>query len=60
MKKEREYNYDRIELCRNCHGLGRVMGVKGCPVCEGNGVVKKTVRIAVSIEPFEAGTDFEL
>lgn len=53
MKKEKNYNYDKVELCRNCHGLGRIMGVNKCPVCDGKGLIKKVVAITVSIEPFD-------
>lgn len=53
MAKKKEYNYDRIELCRNCHGLGRMMGVNKCAVCDGKGLIKKVVAITVSIEPFD-------
>lgn len=53
MKKEKNYNYDKVELCRNCHGLGRMMDVNKCPVCDGKGLIKKVVAITVSIEPFD-------
>ncbi|MBQ0128822.1 MAG: hypothetical protein KBT57_03195 [bacterium] len=53
MTKKKEYRYDRIELCRNCHGIGRMMGQTMCPVCDGKGLIKKAVEIAICIEPYD-------
>lgn len=59
-KKERYYERERIEVCRNCQGFGLVL-LDGeflpsttCPVCEGSGRVKKTSKVAITIEPYVA------
>ena len=64
--KTRNYISDRIEICRNCLGVGMVEEEKGglagllrpgfneveCPVCGGSGRVKKTADITITIEPY--------
>lgn len=47
------------EICRNCHGTGKVAVPNGakqiiitCPVCNGRGMVKKTAEGDITIEPF--------
>jgi DnaJ-class molecular chaperone len=60
-KKERTYEKERIEVCRNCHGAGLAPTDDGqvsgkCPVCGGSGRIKKRVNIEITIEPYP-GTD---
>lgn len=59
-KKERTYNKVRIEVCRNCHGVGLIrtegnnygnQGLQQCPICRGSGRVKKTMNVNITIEP---------
>ena len=66
MEKTRQYQFDRIEICRNCGGTGVVekLGLLGhvlpkerteaCPVCEGTGRVRKLVEITVTVESFNS------
>ncbi len=56
-KKERTYDKVRIEVCRNCQGIGMVQPddeprPSKCPVCAGSGRIKKTVNIEITIEPY--------
>lgn len=50
----------RVEICRNCHGLGLTdesslfRREKGrCPVCNGTGRVVKTITLAIEVRPYE-------
>lgn len=57
MEKMREYEFTKIEICRNCGGTGRERSVLGlikgeCPVCDGSGRVRKTTEITVTVRPF--------
>ena len=47
------------EICRNCRGTGKVAFPTGlrnivitCPVCNGQGMVKKTAEGDILIEPY--------
>ena len=58
--KERE----RIELCRNCGGTGLaddagLLTVRKvtCQVCKGSGRIDKTIRVNVTIKPYEPCRD---
>ena len=49
MEKVRQYESNRIEICRNCGGSGKDKSILGllksrCPVCEGSGRVEKTTE----------------
>ena len=51
--KEKEFETTRLEVCRNCHGTGKVYGfleLTTCPVCDGRRVVKKTVKGVLTVE----------
>ncbi|MBQ7210518.1 MAG: molecular chaperone DnaJ [Paludibacteraceae bacterium] len=55
--KVRQFEYNRIDLCRDCHGVGYLPpdedGITPvCPVCSGSGRVKKTTKGTVTIEPY--------
>ena len=57
--KERDYTFERIELCRNCGGTGvadqaGLLTVKkvACTVCQGSGRIDKTIRVNVTIKPY--------
>lgn len=60
MEKERQYEFELIERCRNCHGSGRVVTRKWpfgsrfgvCEVCEGSGRVLKSKHITIMIKPY--------
>ena len=65
-EKVRNYDTERIEVCRNCKGTGvaytepefHPYGKEDdpqpyeCPVCQGSGRVKKTLNIKITIEPY--------
>lgn len=51
------YKVELIDACRNCLGEGKFKDDYQCPVCRGNGRVKITKDITVSIEPFSAETN---
>ena len=58
MSKTRNYKFDKIEICRNCLGMGMVETIlpftaKRCPVCEGSGRVSKTTEITITVNPFK-------
>lgn len=58
MEKVREYEFEKIEVCRNCGGTGRektIMGLlrNACEVCNGSGRVRKTTEIKVTVKPFQ-------
>ena len=58
MEKTREYEFTKVEICRNCGGTGRERSILGilkseCPVCDGSGRVEKTTGITVTIRPFK-------
>lgn len=61
--KETPFQSEKIEICRNCQGVGFVPnGYNGqaqpvCPVCGGSGRVKKTTRGIVTIEPYYDNSD---
>lgn len=66
MKKVRQYNFEALEICRNCGGVGYVKPEQGvlerlldcpdrrvhCPVCEGSGRVKVSRDVTVTVESF--------
>ena len=68
MEKERQYQFDRIEVCRNCGGSGMVHPqVEGnwllrrmqdagrlvaCDVCNGTGRVEKHTEITITVRAF--------
>lgn len=57
MEKVREYEFEKIEVCRNCGGTGKektVMGLlrSACMVCGGSGRVRKTTEIKVTVRSF--------
>lgn len=60
-EKVRNYNKENIEVCRNCKGVGTVYASNldaeeekpyKCPVCDGGGRIKKTLKIEIIIEPY--------
>ena len=68
MEKERQYQFTKIEICRNCGGSGMVHtqvdgnwirrmqcqdGLVTCDVCGGSGRVKKHTAITVTVSPFQ-------
>lgn len=62
--KEREHTSERIELCRNCGGTGLaddagLLTVRKvtCQVCKGSGRIDKTIRVNVTIKPYEPCRD---
>ena len=58
MSKTRNYKFDKIEICRNCLGMGLLDGLftaKQCPVCEGSGRVDKTTEITITVGPHREG-----
>ena len=58
MGKVRKFTSERIEICRNCLGSGKVeelFTTKRCPVCEGSGRVDKTTEITITVEPHREG-----
>lgn len=57
MEKERQYQFTKIEICRNCGGTGREKTIIGllrnaCTVCGGSGRVEKTTDISITVRPF--------
>jgi DnaJ-class molecular chaperone len=57
MSKDRKYEKESIELCRNCKGSGVIRLYKDgppetCFICSGHGRVIKKVKIELSIEPY--------
>lgn len=60
MEKERQYEFETIERCRNCHGSGHAVTRRGlfgsrfgvCEVCEGSGRVWKVRHITIMIKPY--------
>ena len=57
MEKTRQFDFEKIEVCRNCGGTGKEKTVLGllrsrCPVCEGSGRVKKTTEITITVRAF--------
>lgn len=65
MEKERQYEFETIERCRNCHGSGHTVTRRGlfggrygvCEVCEGSGRVWKRKSITVRIKPYKVERD---
>lgn len=61
MGKRREFVNDKIELCRNCQGTGKVetkpvLGrarMETCPECRGLGMMKKHIEGVVVVEPYD-------
>jgi DnaJ-class molecular chaperone len=62
MEKVREYEFEGIEICRNCKGTGAVDSEgnwlhkavpEECPVCNGSGRIVKNKHIVIKINPFE-------
>lgn len=60
MEKERQYEFELVERCRNCRGSGRTVTRRGlfgsrfgvCEVCEGSGRVWKVRHITIMIKPY--------
>lgn len=60
MEKERHYEFEMIERCRNCHGSGHAVTRRGlfgsrfgvCEVCKGSGRVQKVRHITIMIKPY--------
>lgn len=54
--KQVTYRTSRIDICRNCGGMGEVSGdpdrpfPKTCPVCDGKGRVRRTTEGVLTIE----------
>lgn len=62
MEKVKEYEFEGIEICRNCQGNGLVDSRYGfgrhavsekCPVCNGTGRIVKHKTVVIKINPFE-------
>ena len=58
MEKVRQYESNRIEICRNCGGSGKDKSILGllksrCPVCEGSGRVEKTTEITITVKSYQ-------
>lgn len=61
MEKERQYEFEVIERCRNCRGSGHAVTRRGlfgsrfgvCEVCGGSGRVLKSKRITIMIKPYK-------
>ena len=64
MVKYYETKYDKLEVCRNCHGKRRVFHKPAndidligkwepCPVCEGKGIVKKHYYVEITVQPIK-------
>lgn len=65
-EKVRSYAKESIEVCRNCKGTGVAYTVPEfhpygkdddpvpheCPVCNGSGRVRKTLKIEITIGPY--------
>lgn len=60
MGKRKEFVNEKIELCRNCQGTGKVetkpvfgrAKMETCPVCMGSGLMKKHIEGTVEVEPY--------
>ena len=57
MAKERQYQFTKIEICRNCGGTGKEKTILGllkdtCPVCDGSGRVEKHTEITITVKPY--------
>lgn len=57
MAKERQYQFTKIELCRNCGGTGKEKTILGllddkCTVCAGSGRVEKHTEITITVKPY--------
>ena len=52
--KQITYRTSRIDVCRNCGGLGTAQDEAGysttCPVCNGKGRVRRTAEGVLTIE----------
>ncbi len=66
MEKQKIYETNQIELCRNCSGKGNVLDsdfigydtvLEKCPVCDGSGRIVKMKEIKVTVRPFNEETD---
>ena len=58
MEKTRQYEFKKIEICRNCNGTGKEKTILGllrnsCPVCDGSGRVEKTTDITITVRPYK-------
>ena len=66
-KEQRIYHrtHHNVEVCGKCGGYGKILvwpegdlwkqeepKVEGCPLCEGVGMLHKTVTITTDLEPF--------
>lgn len=57
MEKVRQYQFTKIEICRNCGGTGKEKTILGllentCPVCDGSGRVEKHTEITITVKPY--------
>ena len=57
MEKERQYQFTKIEICRNCGGTGKEKSILSlikseCPVCCGSGRVEKHTEITIMVKPY--------
>lgn len=57
MEKERQYQFTKIEICRNCGGTGKEKTIRSlfkskCPVCNGSGRVEKHTEINITVKPY--------
>ena len=60
MEKRKEFVNEKIELCRNCQGTGKVENkpvfgrakIEVCPICKGSGLMKKHIEGVVVVEPY--------
>ena len=65
MEKERQYEFELVERCRNCRGSGCTVTRRGlfgcrygvCEVCEGSGRVWKRKSITIRVEPYKPEKD---
>lgn len=57
MEKTRQYQFDKIEICRNCGGEGKEKTIRAlfksaCSVCNGSGRVEKHTEITITVKPY--------
>lgn len=58
MEKVRQYQFKKIEICRNCGGTGKEKSIlsllrNACPVCNGTGRVEKHTEINITVRAYK-------